>query len=37
MKHNVYFDGKVQSLGLTTEDGCVKLYEKRNYTLDFAS
>ena len=21
MKHNVYFDGKVQSLGLTTEDG----------------
>jgi uncharacterized protein YaiE (UPF0345 family) len=21
MKHNVYFDGKVQSLGLTTEEG----------------
>jgi Uncharacterized protein conserved in bacteria len=21
MKHNIYFDGKVQSLGLTTEEG----------------
>jgi purine/pyrimidine-nucleoside phosphorylase len=35
MKHNLYFDGKVQSLAVNTPDGCatVGVIEPGNYTF----
>jgi uncharacterized protein YaiE (UPF0345 family) len=39
MKHNVYFDGKVQSLGLNTQDGyaTIGVITKGRYTFQAES